>query len=321
MNVTETCDYVALSYVWGIIPSRLLTMKNNVETLSVPKGITTPQFTSLPTPRIPRTLLDAMDFTRKIEIRYLWVDALCIVQDDLEDRAKMIPLMNEVYGNAALTIIAAAGNHANDGLMGMSSRKGCPIEPTTIVDSADGTILKLAICLPSLSELVRKSTWNKRGWTHQEQCLSQRCLYFTDEEVFLSCSEKQWREGYFLDDMNSRAQIRTGPPWWTRNLRGDPDATPYNYLGGGTGGLNIHDYQLAVKDYSKRELTYPSDILNAFAGIFSSFVKSEDTSRLTINQTQGIPVHFLFQAILWFPLGGARRCSCSTPQFFSTWSW
>jgi hypothetical protein len=318
MNVTETCDYVALSYIWGKIPSRLLTKKSNVDTLSASKGIT-----SLPTPSIPLTLpltlSDAMDLTRKIGMRYLWVDALCIVQDDPEDRAKMIPLMNEVYDNAALTIIAAAGSHANAGLMGISPRKGCPIEPTTIVDREGGTTLKLAICLPSLSEIVRKSTWNKRGWTHQEQCLSQRCLYFTDEEVFFSCSEKQWREGYFLDDMNSQAQIRTGPPWWTGNLREDLDPTPHNYLG--KTSLNILDYQSTVKDYSRRELSYPSDILNAFAGIFSRFIKSENTPRLTISQTQGIPVHFLFQAILWFPSGGARRCSCSTPQFFSTWSW
>jgi hypothetical protein len=323
VNVTETCPYVALSYIWGEIPSRLLTLKNNVKTLSDPKGITTPQFTSPPTPRIPLTLpltlLDAINFTREIGIRYLWVDSLCIVQDDEEDKKKMIPLMNEVYNNAALTIIAAAGKDANAGLKGMRRRKGCPIKPTTIVDSADGSILKLAICLPSLSELVRKSNWNKRGWTYQEQCLSQHCLYFTDEEVFFSCSEKQLREGYFLDDMNSQAQIRTGPPWWTGSLRKDHDPTPHNYLGGTL--LDILDYQLTMKDYSRRELKYPSDILKAFTGIFSHFVKPEDAPRLTINQTQGIPVHFLFQAILWFPLGGARRCSCSTPQFFSTWSW
>jgi hypothetical protein len=323
VQVTETCEYVALSYVWGQVPSRLYTRKDNVETLSDPKGITTATTTTTtttthPAPIIAQTVLDAMNFTREIGIRYLWVDALCIVQDNPVDRKEMIPRMSEVYGNATLTIIDAAGKDANAGLMGISPRNGCPIKPT-IVDIADGT-LKLAISLPSLSELVRKSTWNGRGWTYQEQCLSQRCLYFTDEEVFFNCSEKQWREGYFLDDMDSRAQIRTGPPWWTRNLREDRDPAPFSHLGGGTSALNTQDYQSAVRDYSRRQLSYQSDGLKAFAGAFSRFVRSEDTPGLTIDQTQGIPVHLLFQAILWFPLGGARRCSCSNPKF-STWSW
>ena len=68
VQLTETCDYVALSYVWGQVPSRLCTRKDNVETLSDPMGITTATTTTTthPAPIIAQTVLDAMNFTREI---------------------------------------------------------------------------------------------------------------------------------------------------------------------------------------------------------------------------------------------------------------
>jgi hypothetical protein len=339
---TERCDYVALSYVWGNIPTLLATRKNaeeipilltirdNVKRLSDPKGLSPLQLAAFEAARIPRTVLDAMEFTRRIGMRHLWVDTMCIVQDDEGDKLRLIQSMDDVYDNATVTIIAAAGIDADAGLRGMSLRKGCPIEPTKIADVSDGTTLSLAICPPSLCEEVRKSTWNTRGWTYQEQCLSQRCLYFTAEELFFNCSEVQWREGYVLEDAeceDTEVQVRTGPPWWNRKLRKDPDPTPYHYLGNLTSGLDVQDYQAAVQDYSRKKLSFPQDILNAFEGIFNRFNRSGDASELSIRQTQGIPVHFLFQAILWFPSDDSQRRSCSTTQSegstgqFSTWSW
>ena len=339
---TERCDYVALSYVWGNIPTLLatrendeeipilLTVKENVKRLSYPNGLSPSQLAALESARIPRTVLDAMEFTRRIGMRHLWVDTLCIVQDDERDKSRLIRSMDDVYDNATVTIIAAAGSDADAGLRGMSPRKEWPIEPTKIADTSDRTSLSLAICLPSLSEEVRKSTWNTRGWTYQEQCLSQRCLYFTAEEVFFNCSEAQWREGYALEDAkcgDSKVQVRTGPPWWTRNLRKDPDPTPYRYVGSMTSGLDILDYQTAVQDYSRKKLSFPQDVLNAFEGIFNRFNRSETAAELSISQAQGIPAHLLFQAILWFPSDGSQKRSSSTPQpeesagQFSTWSW
>jgi hypothetical protein len=326
---TERCDYVALSYVWGKT-STLLALKENIKRLSELKGLSSSQVASIGTARIPHTVRDAMEFTRMIGIRHLWVDTLCIVQDDDGDKARLIQRMDDVYDNAMVTIIAAAGNDADAGLMGISPRNGLPIEPTQVVDILDGTALSLAICPPSLCEEVRKVTWNTRGWTYQEQCLSQRCLYFTADEVFFNCSEVQWREGYALQDVENEdceVKVRTGPPWWGRKLRKDPDPTPYHYLGDLARGLEIGDYQMVVQDYSRKNLSFPQDILNAFKGIFNRFNSSEDASELTISQTQGIPVRFLFQALLWFPSDDSQKRSCSATQSggsteqFSTWSW
>ncbi|KAI3316570.1 HET-domain-containing protein [Xylariaceae sp. AK1471] len=328
---TEWCDYVALSYVWGGIPTILspedksqatpilLTIHENVEDLSVPTALSRSRQSLLRNGRIPRTVCDAMELTRRIGIRYLWVDTMCLVQDDPNDKSRLMGRMDDIYNTAALTIIASAGSDADAGLRGISPRTGRPIEPTRIINESDKTTLNLSVSLPSLCEEVRRSTWNSRGWTFQEQCLSQRCLYFTAEETFFNCIEVQRREGYDYGEESSGAlnvQVRTGLPWWSRNLRRDLDPTPYQYLG-----------DVNVQDYSRRNLTFPQDILNAFDGIFSRFKRSGDTLDVSIRQAQGIPAHFLFQAILWFPSDNSQKRLCNPTQpgglaeQFSSWSW
>ncbi|RYP42707.1 hypothetical protein DL767_000076 [Monosporascus sp. MG133] len=339
---TERCDYVALSYVWGRIPTILfpgdnaeitpilLTIRENVKDLGVPKALSQSRQASLKSGRIPRTVRDAIELTRMIGIRYLWVDTLCIVQDDQEDKSGLIGSMDDVYDTATLTIIAAAGSDADAGLRGISPRTGRLIEPAKITNASDGTTLNLSICLPSLCEEVRRSTWDTRGWTFQEQCLSQRCLYFTPEETFFNCIEVQWREGYNYQEQRFKdfdVEVRTGPPWWSMKLRRDLDPTPYHYLGDVSKGLDIQNYHRAVQTYSRKNLTFPQDVLNAFEGIFNRFKRPGDTSELSIRQTQGIPAHFLFQGILWFPSDDSQKRFCKPSQpgglseQFSTWSW
>ncbi|KAI0810029.1 HET-domain-containing protein [Xylaria sp. FL0064] len=336
---TERCDYVALSYVWGRIPTILnslhpeailLTIQDNVKLLSVPQALSQSRQASLGSGRIPRTVRDAMELTRLIGMRYLWVDTLCIVQDDPGDKSRLIGSMDDVYDNAAVTVIAASGSDASAGLRGVSPRTGHPIEPTKIIDESDMNTLNLSACLQSLCEEVRRSVWNSRGWTFQEQCLSQRCLYFTSEETFFNCIEAQWREGYNYGEESCEefdVQVRTGPPWWSMKLRRDLDPTPYHYLGNANRDLDIQNYQTAVQDYSRKILTFSGDILNAFEGIFNRFKKSGDTPKLSISQTQGIPPHLLFQAILWFPSDDSskRLCDPAQPEWlarqFATWSW
>jgi hypothetical protein len=58
---------------------------------------------------LPRTIRDAIEVTRAIDYRYLWVDSLCIIQDDEQDRDFQIAMMDQIYSNADLTIAAGSG--------------------------------------------------------------------------------------------------------------------------------------------------------------------------------------------------------------------
>ncbi|KAM4060510.1 heterokaryon incompatibility protein [Hirsutella rhossiliensis] len=340
---TERCDYVALSYVWGPLPTTLrpgnatgqtpilLSTQQMIEELGIKGSLSLARQAERNNGRIPHTVRDTMELTRQIGMRYLWVDTLCIVQDDRVDQARLVGRMDHVYNSATVTVIAACGTDADAGLSGIRARRGHPIRSHKIVDS-DGTTLNLSLCLPSLCDEVRRATWNMRGWTFQEQCLSRRCLYFTPDEVFFNCSETQWREGYDFGENKRKGieiQVRTGPPWWSVKLRRDLDPTPYYYLGN-VARLDMQDYQRAVQEFGRKNLTFASDVLNAFEGIFSRFSKSVDRGHradLDIRQTQGLPSHLLFQAILWFPSDSARKRTCLPSQpggvaeSFSTWSW
>ncbi|PYH88432.1 HET-domain-containing protein [Aspergillus ellipticus CBS 707.79] len=344
VSKSNRCEYVALSYVWGQVPTILfpgkddavipilLTTRDNVKQNSTAKSLSQLRQVSRTTGRVPRTVRDAMEMTRRIGMRYLWVDTLCIVQDDPDDKARIIGQMADVYDNATMTLVAAAGGDADAGLSGISPRLGQPLNPAQIT-TINGNPLSLSLCLSSLCDEVRGATWNTRGWTFQEQSLSQRCLYLTSEEIFFNCSEAQWREGYdYGEEKRSDGvalETRTGPPWWNRNLRKDPDPTPYHYLGHGSQSLAILGYQKAVQDYSRRKLTFQQDILSAFEGIFNRFQQQSSCPDLNIRETQSLPTQFTHLALLWFPGDGTKRRSVNSDEKsavesknqFASWSW
>ncbi|KAF4119990.1 Heterokaryon incompatibility protein (HET) [Geosmithia morbida] len=333
---TEPCTFAALSYVWGRLPTVLkpsedgselpilLSTKQSLKRLGAAGGLSQANVRDVEHARLPQTIIDAMEFSRRIGMRYLWIDTLCIVQDDPTDKCFLIQAMDSIYGIATVTYIAVSGGNADAGLRGVSPRRGRPVEATEIMDN--GTRHRLSLSPPSLNEEVRTSPWDTRGWTFQEQALSQRCLYFTENELFFNCIECLRREAYDIESAYERPGIkfRTGPPWWTRNLRKDPDPTPYRYLGDLAGTLTAQDYQAAVQAYSRRTLSFPEDVLAAFEGVFNRFSRRSTCDDLVLHQTQGIPVEHMHRAMLWFPSDEAKRRLYggeASADRFSTWSW
>ncbi|PMD22273.1 hypothetical protein NA56DRAFT_541286, partial [Hyaloscypha hepaticicola] len=92
--------YAALSYVWGdwIYPK----LDNSTITKYSSEGALAPKSVNL-----PQAIVDAMEVARRIGLKYLWVDALCIKQDDAGEKATQIAQMDKIYANAVVTIVAA----------------------------------------------------------------------------------------------------------------------------------------------------------------------------------------------------------------------
>lgn len=323
----KPCNYVALSYVWGRLePGPLRLCKDNLSALSQLSALDPTEDNQSAGHRIPGTIADAITLCRSIGQKYLWVDSLCIIQDDAEERTRLIHGMDRVYENALLTIIALSGSDAAAGLAGIRPRnfsqriRGLQ----NLFHEIHGTH-SIAIGRLSLGEQIQLSHWNTRGWTYQEQLLSSRKLYFSCDEVFYECPHGTRREGY-ADDKNKRVFLRSGAPWYGRNTNIDPDFMAYTVSGLPSGlrnsqsPLHAENFQRIVSSYTRRSLTEPGDILNALTGIYHKYYHGSQYPGM--NALQAIPKQNFFRSLLWFTTShNCERRSIVNGFRPSTWSW
>jgi hypothetical protein len=160
------------------------------------------------TDQLPRTIVDAIHVCHGLNIMYLWVDALCIIQDSPEDTDVQIGSMAVVYGGASLTIVAGFGDSADAGLPGINFPRMNEHFQSRLGD------LDLTVAPVSGLDLLIKSVWYIRGWTFQELILSKRILAFTGEQMLLFCVKAFSQEDMVLEpvnDMFSRSQSERNP--------------------------------------------------------------------------------------------------------------
>jgi hypothetical protein len=269
---TEEARWVALSYLWGEAP--ILTLKGHVFEDFLRPGY-------LSGDKVPKTIYDAMMLTDAIGETFLWVDSLCIIQDDPADKLDYIPRMDAIYGHSILTITAACGRDAQSGLAGM--REGsrlCVQKPFTAKGISFAQTLD-PVNANSLGYLT-ETWWNTRGWTFQEGLLSPRMLIITPQQVYWQCGESSWCEDGFWEGDHTQSIYRHGLVEGFRNIwcsKTDSAEKRYRQL---------------VEVYSQRNLTQESDGLDAFRGILSAF---EHHSAMEF--FWALPTKYLGAALTW----------------------
>ncbi|KAM7214003.1 Heterokaryon incompatibility protein (HET) domain containing protein [Rhypophila decipiens] len=317
-------EYMALSYVWGG-PQKVSIVRANKKALSNPG--------SLPTGHLPQTLEDAMHLARSLGFRHLWIDALCIVQDDLADKQVQIGQMSLIYGFSSLTVIAATAKTADGGLPGI--REGTrSLEQDEIVihpEPAPGTETTAPAALSLMTTLyplfnqndhyLEHTSWNDRGWTMQERVMSRRVLVFMPEQVHWICREATFcEESYFENETLRfhRFHAAAMEPTLRRKFRNffEPEDeelrlwTTYNNL---------------VSRYTRRQFTYPGDVFDGFLCILEGMTALAGQEFLW-----GMPRSHFEQSILWTSFrGSTRRTELSTLPMtslqvritFPSWSW
>lgn len=294
--------FVALSYVWGKdkVRERLyMTTRSNVMLRIQPGGLISSW------DAFPRTIQNAIQLTRLLGYRYIWIDSLCIVQDSTHNWQCNAKAMHLVYLHATLTICAADG----DVTEGLHALQRAPIqqdpsdpipaaEPLEIARTGDGlecTTLS-AICQPGVELLVSKlpesviqdSEWNERAWTFQERILSRRCLIFAGDRVYFQCRQMVMSEAAFPD------KEATG---WSLDWTNSPLQT----LGELTHKA-FWFYMRAVGLYTSRKLSRSGDVLAAFEGV-SWLLQQHLNAPLLF----GLPTSHFDLALLWSPLESVKR--------------
>ncbi|KAI1364936.1 heterokaryon incompatibility protein-domain-containing protein [Xylaria arbuscula] len=281
--VPITSRYIALSYKWGDCTPFLL-LKPNKDDLFAKDGLTR-NWDS-----IPRTIRDTIDFVRNVGCRYVWIDQLCLIQDDDDDRGTGINAMDLVYEQAYFTILAGSGKDADSGLPGVrEGTRSSSRQVTSEVLPGINLVLR-----HTLEDIVAKSEYHHRGWTFQEYYLSRRKVIFIDDTIYFKCHERSWQE---LED---GLPVRSDPTTELGQVLHKPSGDVYHILG-----------QLLNK-YTTRELKMPSDYVFAMAGVCRRLADYAQCSLLF-----GIPT----PAFDWFLLFYPNQAGLTRRNSFPSWAW
>ncbi|KAE9376064.1 HET-domain-containing protein, partial [Stipitochalara longipes BDJ] len=295
--------YITLSHCWGACqPTKLLrenygTMRKRIRSQNLPK-----------------TFQDAISVTRHLGVRYLWIDALCIIQDSPDDWHQEATLMEKVYRNSKCTI-AASG--AVDGLGGcFFSRDIRLLQPFQVKASFGLLPGQMCLVVPGAkvsSRIARHTLLYQRAWVLQERLLSPRSIHFGKEQVSWECYECHASETFpyhqhskfvnrglqTLADLV--AEVKSASE--LEELR-----SPY--------GLSVV-WSEALTNYTSLGLTKPQDKLIALAGIATA-MKPKVGDYLA-----GMWKCLLPFGLLWTPTAPAVEGHRSRPPQYRapSWSW
>jgi len=289
--------YVTLSYIWG--GPQPTSSTQNIE-MHVTQGLKMKDF--------PNTIREAVSATHRLGLRYLWIDALCILQDSMKDKIRQIGMMGSIYQNSYVTIIAACGNNVNEGFLHQSRPQKIPDARIPYI-CPDGKIGSVWIAEAqdhrpndcSRSYYDDLEPINYRGWCLQERLLSSRCLIYASHTLQYDCQAETVNIGQALCERGtiSRLPSITFP------------ASPSDQMRARRAWIST------IWDYSSRNLTVSADKLVAFAGVAECFQRFFSSSYLA-----GLWENSLLLDLLWFkvsdePLPRIRPTEYRAPS----WSW
>lgn len=181
------CRYVTLSYVWGNTAEYKRKAADLVVADEDESGDQPSEYIPLIDKQLPQTIEDALEVVEMIGERYLWVDAVCIIQDDDREKSVTIQSMDQIYKSAVLTIVAAGGTHADSGLGGLR-------EKSRNIQSLLGSVDGIGLMRYEPDAELAETPWAKRAWTYQEQQLSSKMLIFAHDRVYYHCPEGSYAE-------------------------------------------------------------------------------------------------------------------------------
>ncbi|KAI1451623.1 HET-domain-containing protein [Annulohypoxylon moriforme] len=286
--------YAALSYCWGPPEDAEMQFKTERATLNNRIAGFKPDETS-------PIMQDAIEACRGLGIPYIWIDAVCIIQDDREDWEREAAQMTDVYQNACLTICTPTSTSCHEGFLGLRVSARIPFR-SKIDDEVVGfynirpcgAINNVRVAEGDYESLDNSDTgprdlsnWWKRGWTFQELALSKQVLLF-GVKLHLIFEDKFWSEG---DESLTEAVE-------------DEDAAAGM---GGTfaviavaGALESREdecmWMSMVEQYTERRLTFESDKLPAMGGLAKIAVRGCADEYLA-----GIRREWLHQDLFWTP--------------------
>ncbi|KIW17259.1 hypothetical protein PV08_04450 [Exophiala spinifera] len=280
--ISKSSKYAALSHSWGRREQRIKPIpKTTTKTLKARlRGVSFGELT--------KTFQDAVSAVRRLGLRYVWIDSLCIIQDDDNDFAEQASQMAKIYGQAHLVISAL---RAATGDVGIFHRR---YKPEAITHSSRRGPSLTAYVRPVLNHddfitgeprSFQSSPLFARAWCFQERLLARRVVHFSEHEIVWECNEE-------LD-----CECRAIRPDSLAEMNGNFKRRQAAALRSKHQESLLKAWYDVVRAYSARTLTMETDRLPALSG-FAQLVNSPGFGKYSAGLWEGqMPA-----ALLWRPL-------------------
>lgn len=301
-------EYAVLSHCWGSPGPDLYTTSSNLETHSL----------SIDTTLLPCSFQDAITMAQLLGYKYLWIDALCIIQDDPNDWKREAEKMADYYYHSSIMLSAARASSCDDGFLQVRDHLHSPVFGT-----------KEPFCLRPAwySERdLQEAAINTRAWVMQERFLAPRMLHFLKKEIVFECGRGCRFEGYFQRNLpDSLGEDRLSRRTLGHMLEEEQmyEAKRKQFPGSSNWeeptGRPTYEWCLILEEYTRRLLTYSSDNLSAIAGLARKFRKPRFGPYLC-----GLWESGLFHQMCWYRPGSNSCLERNAPfkeYLAPSWSW
>ena len=324
--------YVALSHCWGL-SQHLVSIHSNINDWKE----------NIPWDRLPRTFQEAISVTRRLGLRYIWIDSLCIIQDDAKDWDKEAAKMGMIYNQAYLVIAATSSIDGDGGILfdrlpyvtingrdqdqnpfQVFARKPCQHGPFTW--GIPQSHARRATRYGSGYSTDPGYPLLTRAWCYQERLLGRRILHFTKDEMVFECLSSvncecgamtEFKDEWLLPArqmVSSERHIGISDLSLDRSsvlgklpelILTREDSKDYDVFA---------EWRDMVSEYSQKNITHKSDWLPALGGIASKWV-----SPITGDYLAGLWSRDLLRGLLWQPTSPDRT---EKPSYIApSWSW
>ena len=331
ISYTHCPPYAALSHCWG----KIALLRTTKATLNDWKN-------EIPYGRLSKTFQDAIDIARMLDIAYLWIDSLCIVQDDTHDWETQAAAMAAIYNSAQIVISATGAADGNTGCL-IEKPRHVTMEGPGATDNQQHEIYARE-CLEHkhfrevqeqyVDEWLERIEAGEfptfdRAWCSQERLLGRRILQFTKSEVVFEC----------LDSISCECGSLT-------NFKDDPLLLSRLILNGQSlpGAFNGPSDLVIVEDqvrrkraglllrmtwrenipiYCYKNLTRQTDLLPALAGLASIWSKhlNDGQSGNAANYLAGNWACDIYASLMWQWRSTEHRKRTEGTYTAPIWSW
>lgn len=286
--MTNHLKYAALSYCWGAAQPHSTRSSNLDEYMRC-----------IPVSTLPKTLQDAIVVTRKLHLRYLWIDSLCIIQDSDSDKEQELARMGTIYHHAYITISAASASNCTQGFVRQQAFRDTYVFLPFRVD--EKSVNRIA-----MGPIKHSDNWtlspmpepiHERAWTFQEGFMARRLLIYSEHQIFWHCVDRWGKEGGNMT--RDVYYLAAG----TKDMIEDEKGFNPSYQA--LRSPTVADWKRIVKMYSLKKMGDPLDKLPAISSVASYFADRTNDTYLA-----GLWSNSFRELLLWHRGKSASRSGC-----------